>query len=145
MIHYLLAVRPLLSVAVLALLVGLAGCAPPAERLVPASGKVTVKNQLLPAGIMVVFHPNTQKGNTTPLEPRGQLDAQGVYQLQSGDREGAPPGWYRVAVFAIKPTKEMRPPEWLAKPRYAGPKTSGLEVEVVENPAPGAYDFDLKP
>jgi hypothetical protein len=144
MIHYLLAVRLLLSVAVLALLVGLAGCAP-AERLVPASGKVTVKNQLLPAGIMVVFHPNTQKGNTTSLEPRGQLDAQGVYRLQSGDREGAPSGWYRVAVFAIKPTQEMRPPEWLANPRYADPKTSGLEVQVVENPAPGAYDFALRP
>jgi hypothetical protein len=73
----------------------LAGCGGPAERLVPVSGKVTVNGRPLPGG-KVVFHPDAGKGNTSRQVPRGTLDAQGVYRLSTGDRAGAPLGWYKV-------------------------------------------------
>ena len=117
------------------------------ERLVPVAGRITVGGKPLPAGV-VVFHPDVERGNRTRQEPRGTVNEQGAYELRSGDRAGAPPGWYRVAVFAMRqpqPGDGMKPPDWLASQRYSDVKTSGLSVQVVEAPAAGAYDFELKP
>jgi hypothetical protein len=136
-----------LLVGLSAISVSGSGCAErPAERLVPVSGKVTVNGKALPAG-KVIFHPDAQKGNRTQQEPRGTIDNQGVYRLSTGDRDGAPLGWYRVAVFAMKPGTDdgARPPEWLANQRYTDARTSGLSIEVVENSDSGAYSFQLNP
>jgi hypothetical protein len=137
--------RPWLLPAVL--LAAVPGCAKgPGERLVPVSGMITVKGKPLEAGT-VVFHPDAARGNAGTQEPRGTL-AEGRYELTTGGRKGAPPGWYKVAVFALKPAGPeggMRPPQWLANPRYGDAATSGLAVEVVEDPAAGAYDRDLLP
>ncbi len=131
-----------------ALLVTLAVCGcGGGERFLHVSGKITVNHKPLPAG-MIVFHPDVERGNRTKQEPRGQITEQGVYQLRCGDRVGAPPGWYRVAIFPMRqpqPGDGMKPPDWLASQSYTDVKTSGLAVEVVESPKAGAYDFDLKP
>ena len=118
-----------------------------ADRLVPVSGRITSNGQPAPSGT-VVFYPDPDRGNASRQEARGTIDAQGVYRLKTGKDKGAPPGWYQVAVFALKPPRPeqtMSPPEWWASQRYSDPRTSGLAVEVTPAAAPNAYDFDLLP
>lgn len=123
----------------------LAGCSG-GERLAPVSGKVTMNGQPLVLG-SVVFHPDAEKGNTRTEEVRGQLGADGKYEMKVGTRSGAPAGWYKVTIHAFPaPGPEQKgPPEPLGDERYRDPAKSGLSVQVVDNPATGAYDFDIKP
>jgi hypothetical protein len=114
-------------------------------RTVPVVGRVTVDGQPVPAGT-VSFRPDASKGNPSAHEPFGEIDAQGNYKLFTGKKEGAPPGWYRVAVMAGEPVEVGNlsgQARWFASPKYASADTSALAVEVVEKPAPGAYDFRL--
>jgi hypothetical protein len=95
----------------------------------------------------ISFRPDKAKGNTTPYEPAGDIDAQGNYKLYTAittdaPREGAPPGWYKVAVISAEPG--VYPPrKFFLPPKYGDIETSSLTREVVEGAAPGAYDFDL--
>jgi hypothetical protein len=128
-------------------LVFLAGCSGPREVLVPVTGTITVKKQPLANGT-VVFHPDPEKGNKEKREPRAMIssDRPGVYQLTTDNRPGAPAGWYKVTINALEPgASSLRPPQWLAHPKYADVKTSGLSVEVKQD-APGkTWDLDLEP
>ena len=122
----------------------LAGCGQGAG-LVPVTGKVTVDGKPLGTG-SVTFHPDTAKGNTAPQLAAGEIDAQGNYKLVSGAREGAPPGWYKVTVTAQEPADAKNPyapPKSIVNPRFGDVQTSGLTVQVVGNPAPGAYDLSV--
>jgi hypothetical protein len=74
------------------------------------------------------------------------------YTLTTKGKKGAPPGWYKVIVTAReeaapvhpKLPKQHRPAARSLLPaKYGQVETSGLSVEVVENPAPGAYDLKL--
>jgi hypothetical protein len=126
----------------------LAGCPATTDERVPVEGTITVNGQPLPAGT-VVFHPDASKGNTSLREPRATIRSAkpGRYRLTTDDKPGAPPGCYKVTVFAIKPvTREnsLRPPEWLADPKYTDKQTSGLEVVVARDAPAGAYDLELK-
>ena len=58
------------------------------------------------------------------------------------DRKGAPPGWYKVVVTAYDNPRpgNLKP---LISMKYQDAKTTPLEKEVVENPEPGRYDFNL--
>src|SRR5262245_23845942 len=92
-----------LLVPVVALGVGAAvvalpgGCSrkpPPAPATV--AGKVTFQGQPLSGGL-VVFSPDPDRGgNGKPA--RGEIAADGTYQLKLGDDSMIPAGWYRVAV-----------------------------------------------
>lgn len=124
---------------------GTCGCDAPGETLTPVVGKVTVNGTPLGAG-SVSFHPDAGKGNTTPHIPVGKLDAEGTYKLMSATKEGAPPGWYKVTVSAqepIDPKNPYAPPKHLISPKFSDAGTSGLDVEVVDRPAEGAYDLKL--
>ena len=118
------------------------------EKRVPVSGKVTLgTGQPLTTG-SVRFVPDAAKGNASKYEYIGQLNERGEYTLAGHDGiSGAPVGWYKVAVVATKPnpTGEYAPPQWLINPRYGDPSTSGIAIQVVENPAPGAYDVTVGP
>ena len=35
--------------------------------------------------------------------------------------------------------------KWFADEKYVNPDTSGLTMEVIDNPEPGRYDFKLDP
>jgi hypothetical protein len=124
----------------------LAGCGDPAgPKLVPVVGKVTVDGQPVKAGTLS-FRPDKSKGNTSLHEPYGEIDAAGNFKLFTNRKEGAPVGWYRVAVMAAEPVDVGNlsgQARWFANPKYASVDTSGLAVEVVEKPAAGAYDFRL--
>jgi hypothetical protein len=131
----------------LGLAVGSAGCGDPTDigRTVPVVGKVTANGKPVKAG-SVSFRPDKSKGNTSAHEPYGEIDADGNYKLRTGKKEGAPVGWYRVAVFAGEPVEVGNlsgQAKWYANPKYAAAESSGLTIEVVEQPAPGAYDLKL--
>jgi hypothetical protein len=117
-------------------------------KTVPVVGKVTVDGNPVKAGT-VSFRPDRTRGNLLAHEPSGEIDAEGNYKLftgNKGEKEGAPVGWYRVAIMAGEPVDVGNlsgQARWFANPKYATIETSGLTVEVVESPAPGAYDFKL--
>src|SRR5262245_808535 len=68
------------------------------EKLAPVSGKVTLDGQPLTTG-SVSFRPDTSRGNASPQQPQGTIDADGNYELSVPPaRKGAPPGWYKVVV-----------------------------------------------
>lgn len=138
------------------------GCAGSGSDIVAVRGRVMVNDQPLRAKIGVVnFVPDKDKGNTTTLEPTGYLDEDGYYTLYyAQDKKGAPLGWYKVQVVATDRTtreggqpmatpkpKRLRgnepPPQTLFHSKYMRYATSGLAVEVVRNPASGAYDLKL--
>jgi hypothetical protein len=123
-------------------------------RTFPVAGKITFGNEPLTAkNTVVLLKPDAAKGNTSPFEPTGTVDEVGNYTVRTKGKQGAPPGWYKVVVTA----RDESPPEHpksggqshrpvahsLVPARYGQEKTSGLSLEVVENPAPGAYDLKL--
>src|SRR5262245_8619033 len=123
------------------LALALAGCGDAGPRLVPVAGRVTVDGQPVKAGTLS-FRPDKAKGNTSLHEPYGEIDAAGNYKLFTNQKEGAPAGWYRVAVMAAEPVDVGNlsgQARWFANPKYASVDTSGLTVEVTEKPAAGAY------
>jgi hypothetical protein len=131
---------------VVALLGAFRGCdSSGVGRLVPVRGKVLFDGQPLTTGSLV-FKPNSEKGNASKFEPAATINPDGTYQLFTAEREGAPLGWYNVSVVAQAPADEKNPysaQKSLIPARYAETNTSGLEIEVVENPSEGAYDLKL--
>jgi hypothetical protein len=106
---------------------------------VEVSGKATVNGKpLTKAGVF--FAPD--KDNPVKEIPRGWLDQNGVYQLQTGDRKGCPPGWYKVIVMVEQIKGEIRPSP--VNKKYLDPAKSPLSIEVVANSQPGAYDFNFE-
>ena len=131
-----------------ALALAVAGCGAGGPPMVPVEGLVTVGGKPLASGTgTVIFHPDAARGNASKEEPRGVLDAEGRYRLRTGARDGASPGWYRVAVTAAKQLDPNNPyfTDWLIPQRYIDPKTSNLSVQVVEAPGPDDYDLKLDP
>lgn len=128
----------------LAALLALAGCQS-GERLTPVEGQVVVDGKPLATGV-VVYHPDKAKGNSSMHEPRGEV-ADGKYKLVTGSKtEGAPPGWYKVTVYAgvkVNPKDPYSPEKFLTDKKYADPNTSGLAVEVKDGAPPGHYDLKL--
>jgi hypothetical protein len=131
-----------------ALLGSVAGCSKSnagVGHTVPVVGRVTFKGRPLTTG-QVVFQPDAKKGNALPHEPRGGIDEEGNYELAINGAKGAPLGWYRVSVIATEPFNPAKPyviPKTLIPLKYSDPKMSGFTLQVVENPATGAYDLKL--
>jgi hypothetical protein len=121
----------------------------------PVSGKITFNGEPLNAeNTSVLFKPDSARGNTSPFEPAGTVDKDGSYALVTKGKEGAPPGWYKVVVTAFDgspkhpggPTHAKRAvARSLLPARYGQAQTTTLSVEVVANPARGAYDLKLTP
>jgi hypothetical protein len=122
-------------------------------RTFPVTGKITFNDEPWTAKTTDVwFKPDASKGNTSPFDPVGTVDADGNYKLTTKGKNGAPPGWYQVVVTAREdaaPAHPQRPgphrpvAKSLLPSKYGQPQTSGLAIEVVEKPAPGAYDLKL--
>jgi hypothetical protein len=97
----------------------------------------------------VSFRPDPARGNTSQHHPTGEIDANGNYELYTVGKKGAPPGWYKVLVLADLNQKSgpVHPemPRWAVHLKYTRPESTDLFVEVVEKPAPGAYDLNLSP
>jgi hypothetical protein len=126
-----------------------AGCKKPGEEgnRVPVAGKVTFADgKQLPRGT-VIFSPDGSKGNLSQHEPRGPIDEQGNYKVDTTERlAGVAPGWYTVTIIAQAPYDESKSswdPPWLINRKYGNRNTSGLAVEVVEKADAGRYDFKV--
>ena len=124
---------------------GAAGCGKDADKRFTVEGKVLFGDQPLKAGY-ITFYPDPAQGNASKEVPSGKIDAQGTYEIWTGTKKGAAPGRYKVAVTAADQIDPKNPyfTKWLIPERYIDPKTSKLTVEVVEQPAAGAYDFKLE-
>lgn len=118
----------------------------------PVAGKVTLDDQpVTAASTIVLFKPDPARGNTSPFEPTASVDGQGNYTLSTKGKSGAPPGWYKVVVTATEPRgadekgpRNHRPgPRSLLPAVYGQAATTTVAFEVVESPAPGAYDVKL--
>jgi hypothetical protein len=116
--------------------------------LVKVSGKVLLAGAPLPMGT-VEFHPDSGRGNNSKLRSEGMIKSGGVYTLITDGREGAPAGWYKVAINAkgmpdmsmMESGKAPTPP--VINSKYSKPDSSGFSVEVKDGAAPGSYDFSL--
>jgi hypothetical protein len=110
-------------------------------------GKITVDRVALsmrPGHVgKIWFYPDPNRGNRCPQVGVGNIDEQGTYRLFTRDAKGAAPGWYKIMIVAMDrdSSKEARP---LVPWKYTTTETSGLALEVVEQPGPGAYDLHLK-
>ncbi len=119
----------------------------------PVSGTITFNGEPLNAeNTSVLFKPDASRGNASPFEPVGTADADGSYTLITRGKDGAPPGWYKVVVTAFNglakhpagPKQDRHPAARSLLPgRYGLAETTTLSVEVVANPARGAYDLKL--
>jgi hypothetical protein len=141
--------RAQLTLCVLGLLAA-CGCARDGgDKLFPVRGQVTVGGKPLPRGA-VSFRPLPDRGNTTLHHPTAELDESGSYTLQTGNRGGAPAGWYKVLVSAQAPsdgpTRTGLPAaaKSLINKKYSTLATTDLIVEVVAEPAERAYDLKVE-
>jgi hypothetical protein len=115
---------------------------------------VTVDQEPLTAeSTSILFEPDSAKGNTSLFKPAGTVDEEGNYTLRTKSKEGAPAGWYKVIITAVadRPVHPKSTGKHPARPvaqsllpaRYGQARTTDLTVEVVDKPAPGAYDLKL--
>jgi hypothetical protein len=129
------------------LLASIAGCGQSgSETMFPVEGQVKLRGKPLTKGT-VVFYPDPSKGNTTKHEPRGDIEADGHYKIVTHPRQGAPPGWYKVAVIVTEPSDPKNLyslPRSLIPEKFSKPDESQVTLEVRSQPPPGAYDLELK-
>lgn len=131
---------------ILVIFLEVAGCRTAEERYIPVSGQISVEDQPLPAG-RIVFYPDAERGNALRSQPCGVIDEQGGFRMATNGRPGVAPGWYRVAIFALRepePGAEPAPPEWLASERYSDASLSGLTVHVEEQASEHSFQFTLE-
>lgn len=134
--HNYLSSRRLLGAVCVCGLLTTAGCGGP--KVVPVSGTATLEGKPL-AGFVVMFNSDSEKGHELRMDCSGRIGPDGRYSLRSDDGfkqyKGAPPGWYKVTIWS---------PDDIPLPvnkKYGFMKKTDLAIEVVENPAPGAYDL----
>jgi len=104
---------------------------------------VTLDGQPLQGGVLL-FHPDESRGNTARASCTGPVKAGRYFLVTSGvtkadTGEGAPLGWYKVTLINDLPGMA----EIKVHSKYLRPETTPLEIEIVENPAPGAYDLQM--
>jgi hypothetical protein len=140
-------IRFLLLLGLTGLVLSSGGCGSSSATLAPVSGKVTINGQPLTKGT-VIYKPDKAKGNTFGGEPVGEIDANGVYTLQTRGKPGAPVGWYKITVSVIDAppdnTKVDANPQSQINPTYLHVDTTPLEKEVVAPPKVGNYDLQLQ-
>jgi hypothetical protein len=136
-----LPLRAPVALACFSLLLASLGCGSSGkDKLIPVSGKVILGGSPLTAG-QVAFHPDLAKGNKAKGVPTGSIGGDGSYSLTTDGKPGAPVGAYKVTVSTNFPGMSGTPVPINAK--YNNPNGSGLDREVVPNPASGAYDLQV--
>ena len=115
-------------------------------KVFPVSGKVLLGHDPLPSGV-VVFAPDSSKGNSAKAFPVGTIGADGTYTLTTDAKKGAPLGWYTVTISTdVPPSGDVTkvPPRVVTiNQKYKDTATSGLVYEVKESPQPGEYDIKV--
>jgi hypothetical protein len=120
------------------------------EGLEEVRGMVYIGDQPSQKGAgYVTFHPDDSKGNKWQEEAVGKVEPDGTYELIAREKKGAPKGWYKVGVSVAEELDPNNPyvTKWLMPnpEKYRNWNTSGISIEVVDNPQPGQYDVKLPP
>jgi hypothetical protein len=121
----------------------LAGCASEFT-YVPVRGTVTLKGGKPVAGGTVMFVPDKEnklrKVAAAPVRPDG------TYELDTEGRSGVPVGSYLAVVkWPQRKVDGVAPGPSPFASKYAFEEQTPLRMEVVADPAPGAYDLVLDP
>jgi hypothetical protein len=112
-----------------------------AIRRVPVRGTVTLDGKPFSVGV-VMYHPDTDKGNNHRIACLGPAKS-GEYNLVTtairnyDNGVGVPTGWYKVTWFIDDPDSV----KVKIHPKFMDANKSPIAVEVVDDPAPGAYDI----
>jgi hypothetical protein len=137
--------QALLALALVGLLSAAPGCGGTSSGgLVPVKGRVTVDGKPLKFGT-VSFRPAKDKGNSSDLEPAGEIDEDGNYEVHTQKKEGAPAGWWKVIVSSrdpIDPKDPYKPTKSYVPERNELVDKTDLLIEVVENRTSG-YDLSM--
>jgi hypothetical protein len=108
--------------------------------LVPVSGVVKMNGKPLTTGGSVSY-----RDSTGLVQPGGSIEADGTYKVFLDKREGAPPGRYRVLVFASVPRANTAGhgglPRLIIDEKFMRPDMTPLSVEVKSDNPPGTYDL----
>lgn len=109
---------------------------------------MTQNGQPLTTGT-VSFRPDAARMNQSQHQPTGRIEADGRYTLYTTERSGAPPGWYKVIVFASSQTDEKGQahpgmPKSIVHVQYNDPAQTPLSIEVKAGQTAGAYDLKLE-
>lgn len=116
------------SAAICAMAVAaLAGCSDGRPTRVAVSGKVLIDGKPLTKGIVQLVPEGSRPA-------AGKLDSEGRFTLTSYDDDvgdGVVLGTHRVMVVAKEMLSESKA-KWLAPPKYADLRSSGLSVEITE-------------
>src|SRR5689334_17952943 len=117
----------------------------PQEVFYPVRGKITLDGQPLARG-SVSLRPETQNAGH---QPTGMIEPAGEYVVYTNRRAGAPPGSYKVVVFATEAAASASGvanpglPKSLVPVRYNHPNQTPLRLEVVAKPAASVYNLEL--
>lgn len=118
--------RPPLGLCGLLLALAVAGCGRSGE-LAPVAGRVYYRGRPLTGGT-IVFTPDPERGGRGPLAC-AEIDAEGRYNLRTGQAAGAVAGWHRVTIAPPSPTDPNAVAAELPR-KYSDPEQSGLLREV---------------
>ena len=111
------------------------------DNLIPVEGTVSFDGKNLPHG-SIAFHPDTSKGNKATQAAGGEI-SDGQFRLKTFDRNGAPPGWYKVTLISTSPPdpEKYEVPKSLIPEKYTQVDTPPLTIEVKPG---GTYTIELK-
>jgi hypothetical protein len=134
--------------ALLAALVGVAGCA--GVKRIPTSGKVTLDGKPMPSGVLQ-FIPDASKGNNLRLGCSGPISSgqwslatSGMQRADTG--QGAPVGWFKVTYN--DPNEGSKAPGVTPAPKVAAKywreDTTPLSIQLTDPPPPEGYTIELK-
>jgi hypothetical protein len=127
---------------------------------VPVRGRVLLDGRPITFGNGSVsfVRQDSEVAGPSNLRVSGLIDEMGNYELVThlaldydvtgffAMKPGAPPGRYRVEVHVregASPDRRTGEFKRLIPDRYARSKTSGIVIDVVDEPAAGAYDLHL--
>lgn len=119
----------------------LSGCG--GIKRVPVSGMVTLDGKPLAEGLLS-FTADDSKGNTvrascTGVVRSGEYTLQSIGVTNSESGPGVAPGWYKVTLVTDRPGAA----KVKVAPKFTNIAHTPLAIEVVDQPAPGAYDLRL--
>ncbi|HET6425818.1 MAG TPA: hypothetical protein VFG20_19160 [Planctomycetaceae bacterium] len=132
-------------IVVVSLVLFLSGCSDSGPQLAPVVGHVTLDGKPLPRGSISLRPESTKDGWE---QPTGSIDADGKYAVYTQGRPGAPPGRYRVIIFATEATHDANGaahpglPTSIVPAIYNDPERTPLKIEAtLQSRAP--FDLEL--
>jgi hypothetical protein len=111
---------------------------------VPVSGTVTLDGKPIREGFIAFWADESKANNTVrascsaPIR-NGEFTLSSIGVTASESGPGVAPGWYKV----ILDTDRLGAPKTNVHPRFTNVAKTPLSVEVVEEPAAGAYDIKM--